>query len=82
MAKDVVNGLGRLDTSEDDLVSVADDPFLPLEAKLEATNRIEPERAPQDRFPGNRWELHKDEPTGILDSYQQRFEGQGSPWRM
>ena len=82
MAEDVVNGMGRLDRPEDDLMSVADDPFLPLEAKLEATNRIEPESPPQDRFPGNRWELHEDEPTGITDTYQQRFEGQGSPWRM
>jgi hypothetical protein len=82
MAKDVVNGMGRLDHSEYDLMSVADDPFLPLEAKLEATNRIEPERAPHDRFPSNRWELHQNEPKGITDKYQQRFEGQGSPWRL
>ena len=80
LAEDVVNGMGRLDKEND--YGIVDSPFVTLEAKLEATNRAEPERSPSDVFPGNKWQLHKDEPTGILDSYQQKFEGQGSPWKI
>jgi hypothetical protein len=80
LAEDVVNGFGR--KKENDILDIADDPFMPLEAKLEKTNKAQPERSPADRFPENRWELHKNEDTGLQDSYQQRFEGQGSPWKM
>jgi hypothetical protein len=80
LAEDVVNGFGR--KSEDDILDIADDPFMSLETKLEKTNRAKPERAPADNFPENRWELHENEATGIQDSYKQRGGAHGSPWKM